>query len=210
MAGLVRRAVRLLAPARRHRAGRRAGRRSRRCGDRRDRGRGGPIAGTPSVPPGGTLGRGRPAPAPSRGPGLRPCAGRLDRAQARHVPHRAVSRRRAARRRSRPSRLGNADRLARPQQAGGRHGSRGRRGARPRASSRRELGGAPRVNVWLWGATALLVGLVPCGWIAMRETRMDALAALELAGTVTTLVLVLLPPGFHRRSYYNSPGAARA
>jgi multisubunit Na+/H+ antiporter MnhF subunit len=61
------------------------------------------------------------------------------------------------------------------------------------------------VNVWLWGATALLVGLVPCGWIAMRETRMDALAALELAGTITTLTLVLLAEGFHRASYYTVP-----
>lgn len=61
------------------------------------------------------------------------------------------------------------------------------------------------MNVWLWGATALLVGLVPCGWIAMRETRMDALAALELAGTITTLTLVLLAEGFHRASYYTVP-----
>jgi multisubunit Na+/H+ antiporter MnhF subunit len=61
------------------------------------------------------------------------------------------------------------------------------------------------VNVWLWGATALLAGLAPCGWIAMRETRMDALVALELAGTVTTLALVLLAEGFHRASYYTVP-----
>jgi multisubunit Na+/H+ antiporter MnhF subunit len=61
------------------------------------------------------------------------------------------------------------------------------------------------VNVWLWGATALLVGLIPCGWTAMRETRMDALVALELAGTITTLVLVLLAEGFNRASYYTVP-----
>ena len=63
------------------------------------------------------------------------------------------------------------------------------------------------MNVWLWGATALLVGLVPCGWVAMRETRMDALVALELAGTLTTLALVLLAEGFHRASYYTVPVA---
>ena len=63
------------------------------------------------------------------------------------------------------------------------------------------------MNVWLWGATALLVGLVPCGWIAMRETRMDALVALELAGTITTLALVLLAQGFERASYYTVPVA---
>ena len=48
------------------------------------------------------------------------------------------------------------------------------------------------MNVWLWGATALLIGLVPCGWIALRETRVDALVALELAGTVATLALAFL------------------
>lgn len=61
------------------------------------------------------------------------------------------------------------------------------------------------MNVWLWGATALLVGLVPCGWIALRETRLDALVALELAGTVATLTLVLLAQGFERASYYSVP-----
>jgi multicomponent Na+:H+ antiporter subunit F len=61
------------------------------------------------------------------------------------------------------------------------------------------------VSVWLWGATALLVGLVPCGWIAMRETRMDAVVALELGGTIATLTLVLLAQGFNRASYYSVP-----
>jgi multicomponent Na+:H+ antiporter subunit F len=63
------------------------------------------------------------------------------------------------------------------------------------------------VNVWLWGATALLAGLVPCGWVAVRGTRMDALVALELAGTVATLALVLLAQGFDRASYYTVPVA---
>ena len=57
------------------------------------------------------------------------------------------------------------------------------------------------MNVWLWGATALLLGLVPCGWLAMRGSRVDALVALQTAGTVTTLVLVLFAEGFHRSSY---------
>lgn len=61
------------------------------------------------------------------------------------------------------------------------------------------------MNVWLWGATALLIGFIPCGWIALRETRMDALVGLELAGTLTTLTLVLLCEGFNRASYYTLP-----
>jgi multisubunit Na+/H+ antiporter MnhF subunit len=57
------------------------------------------------------------------------------------------------------------------------------------------------VNVWLWGGTALLLGFLPCGWLAVRASRVDALVALQTAGTVTTLTLVLLAEGFHRPSY---------
>ena len=61
------------------------------------------------------------------------------------------------------------------------------------------------MNVWLWGATALLAGIAPCGWIAMRGTRADALVGLEVAGTVSTLALVLLSEGFNRASYMGVP-----
>ena len=63
------------------------------------------------------------------------------------------------------------------------------------------------MNVWLWGATALLAGIVPCGWIALRASRADALVALELAGTVSTLALVLMSEGFNRVSYMPVPVA---
>jgi multisubunit Na+/H+ antiporter MnhF subunit len=61
------------------------------------------------------------------------------------------------------------------------------------------------VNVWLWGATGLLLGFVPCGWLALRASRVDALVALQTAGTATTLVLVLLAEGFNRASYMGLP-----
>lgn len=57
------------------------------------------------------------------------------------------------------------------------------------------------MNVWLWGATALMLGFIPCGWIALSASRVDALVALQIAGTLTTLVLVLLSEGFNRASY---------
>lgn len=57
------------------------------------------------------------------------------------------------------------------------------------------------MNVWLWGATVLLAGFVPCGWLALRASRVDALVALQVASTITTLVLVLLAEGFSRSSY---------
>jgi multisubunit Na+/H+ antiporter MnhF subunit len=61
------------------------------------------------------------------------------------------------------------------------------------------------VNVWLIGATALLAGLIPCGWVLLRGRRTDALVALELGSTIVTVVLVLLAQGFHRSSYFTLP-----
>lgn len=57
------------------------------------------------------------------------------------------------------------------------------------------------MNVWLWGATALLLGFVPCAWLSLRASRIDALVGLQTAGTVTALTLILLSQGFHRASY---------
>jgi multisubunit Na+/H+ antiporter MnhF subunit len=61
------------------------------------------------------------------------------------------------------------------------------------------------VNAWLAAAAALIAGVVPCGWLALRGTRVDALVATELAGTLVTLTLVLLAEGFHRPSYFALP-----
>jgi multicomponent Na+:H+ antiporter subunit F len=54
------------------------------------------------------------------------------------------------------------------------------------------------VNAWLIATTVLLTALLPCLWVAMRGTIVGALAALELASTVTTLALVLIAQGLRR------------
>jgi multisubunit Na+/H+ antiporter MnhF subunit len=54
------------------------------------------------------------------------------------------------------------------------------------------------MNVWMICTTVLLTGLVPCLWVAMRGTIVSALAALELASTITTLALVMIAQGLHR------------
>jgi multisubunit Na+/H+ antiporter MnhF subunit len=64
------------------------------------------------------------------------------------------------------------------------------------------------VNVWLWGATALLLGLVACGWLALRASTVDALVALQVGGALTTLTLILLSEGFNRASYMSLAVAA--
>jgi multicomponent Na+:H+ antiporter subunit F len=59
------------------------------------------------------------------------------------------------------------------------------------------------VNVWLIAATVLLAGILPCLWVAMRGTIVSALAALELASTITTLALLLIAQGLHRDSFFD-------
>lgn len=61
------------------------------------------------------------------------------------------------------------------------------------------------MNVWFVGATILLLALVPVGWILVRGEIVHALVALQLAGTVVTLVLLLISEGFKRNSYYTLP-----
>ena len=56
------------------------------------------------------------------------------------------------------------------------------------------------MNAWEWAASALLLTLVPCGVVIVRRGTADGLAALQLAGTVATLVLLLLAAGSARSS----------
>jgi multicomponent Na+:H+ antiporter subunit F len=56
------------------------------------------------------------------------------------------------------------------------------------------------MNPWEWAATALLLALVPCGVVILRRGTADGLAALQLAGLVATLVLLLLAAGTGRPS----------
>jgi multisubunit Na+/H+ antiporter MnhF subunit len=66
------------------------------------------------------------------------------------------------------------------------------------------------VNAWLVAATALLVGLLPCLVVCLRAPIMDAVVALEVAGTLVTLVLLVLTEGLERPSYTVLPLVAAA
>jgi multisubunit Na+/H+ antiporter MnhF subunit len=61
------------------------------------------------------------------------------------------------------------------------------------------------VNIWLIGATILLLAVVPCGVVVVRGDILQALVAVELAGTVMAMVLLLISEGYHRNSYYTLP-----
>lgn len=57
------------------------------------------------------------------------------------------------------------------------------------------------MNAWLIAATVLLAGLAPLFVVALRAPRIDAVVALEVAGTIATLALLCLAEGFDRSAY---------
>jgi multicomponent Na+:H+ antiporter subunit F len=57
------------------------------------------------------------------------------------------------------------------------------------------------VNQWLMAALVLVTGLVPCGIVCLRASVMEALVALELAGVLVMLVLLLVAEGLHRQPF---------
>jgi len=61
---------------------------------------------------------------------------------------------------------------------------------------------------WLAAAAVLLLGVVLCGLVAWRRAPFEALVALELAGTLVTMVLVCLTVGFQRSVYGDLPVVA--
>jgi multicomponent Na+:H+ antiporter subunit F len=64
------------------------------------------------------------------------------------------------------------------------------------------------VNAWLLAATVLLLGLVPLGLTSVRGGPLDGVVALQLGGTVVSLVLLLLAAAFERSSYLVLPAVA--
>jgi multicomponent Na+:H+ antiporter subunit F len=57
------------------------------------------------------------------------------------------------------------------------------------------------VNPWLLAATVLLLGLVPCLVVAARARATDGIVALQLAGVVVSLAILLMAVGFARSIY---------
>ena len=54
------------------------------------------------------------------------------------------------------------------------------------------------MNVWLIAALALMAGLVPCGIALFRGNVLGAVVALDLAGVVDALILLVLAEGLGR------------
>lgn len=58
------------------------------------------------------------------------------------------------------------------------------------------------MNAFTLAGTLLLLGFVPLGAVCLLAREIDGVAALQLCGTLTTLVLLCLAEGFHKSSYF--------
>src|SRR5439155_8721281 len=96
-------------------------------------------------------------------------------------------------------------RLAGAEHAGGGGGHRARGAARPPAPPLPRPGGRRRaaaaMNEWLWAATVLTVLVLGLTLFAALRPAGDALVALELAGLLVTMILLLLAEGTHRQGF---------
>ena len=61
------------------------------------------------------------------------------------------------------------------------------------------------MNAFLIAATALIAMTALPGFVILRGSIMDAVAALVLVSTTLTLALLCLCEGFHRSAYFNVP-----
>jgi multicomponent Na+:H+ antiporter subunit F len=57
------------------------------------------------------------------------------------------------------------------------------------------------MNEWQVAATILIAALAPCGWVCMRRSFAEGVVALQLAGTLASLALLLLAEGEGRQPF---------
>ena len=57
------------------------------------------------------------------------------------------------------------------------------------------------MNQWLLVASALAVCLLPCALVCVRSGPLAGLAALEVASSLTTAILMLLAESFRRQPF---------
>lgn len=57
------------------------------------------------------------------------------------------------------------------------------------------------MNAWLWSALLIALAILPCIWVMLFGSNMEALIALQCASTISLLVLLLLGEGLNRRCF---------
>jgi multisubunit Na+/H+ antiporter MnhF subunit len=59
------------------------------------------------------------------------------------------------------------------------------------------------MNIWLMATGVLLAALLPCALVAFRAEALDRLIAVELAGTITALLIVTLAQALGRPTLFD-------
>lgn len=60
------------------------------------------------------------------------------------------------------------------------------------------------MNIWLAAGIAMLLTLIPCVVVMLHARRLtDCMVALQLAGVVAVLALMILAQAMHRPSFYD-------
>jgi multisubunit Na+/H+ antiporter MnhF subunit len=57
------------------------------------------------------------------------------------------------------------------------------------------------MNLWLLATVGLMLGLVPCAIVLVRARTTERLVAVQLAGSLTTVILLLLSVGYRQPSF---------
>jgi len=57
------------------------------------------------------------------------------------------------------------------------------------------------MSEWQIAAAVLSAALVPCGWVCLRGSFADGVVAVQLAGTVAALALLVLAEGERRQPF---------
>jgi multicomponent Na+:H+ antiporter subunit F len=57
------------------------------------------------------------------------------------------------------------------------------------------------MNGWFVAATVLVAALIPCGWVCLRRGFADGVVAVQLAGTIAGLALLVLAEAERREPF---------
>ena len=59
------------------------------------------------------------------------------------------------------------------------------------------------MSAWHVAALVLLIGLLPCMAVCLRGSPMDRLVGLEMAGTLDTLILLVLAAAYEQAIFFD-------
>jgi hypothetical protein len=61
------------------------------------------------------------------------------------------------------------------------------------------------VNAYLITAIVMLIALIPCGIVVLKDSAMDAVVAFEAIASIVVIILMLVAEGFSRTGEFELP-----